>query len=179
LPRTQPIAFPTNWKLMRVPSARFFDTWYPLLNGLFISVPSNLIKRLFPCLASDARYPMQWSPYLWLSDIGVRSGYQTKGRRFCNSHTEHSECQIQCPVLCKGGNDPHVQKHIDGYGPRPEFWRFPPFDSRTAIVGGADRPVTIVAKKAGCYTYSVGACTAGSLYGMCGDDVAQFIVSAK
>src|SRR5215469_3852776 len=52
-------------------------------------------------------------------------------------------------------------------------------DSGTAITGGADRPVSVVAKKAGCYTYSVGACTAGTIYGMCGDDAAQFIVSGK
>ena len=60
-----------------------------------------------------------------------------------------------------------------------DFGSSSPFDSGTAIVGGADRPVSVVAKKPGCYTYSVGACTAGTIYGMCGDDVAQFIVTAK
>lgn len=57
-----------------------------------------------------------------------------------------------------------------------DFGNSSPFDSGTAITGGADRPVSLVAKKPGCYTYSVGACTAGSIYGMCGDDVAQFVV---
>jgi len=60
-----------------------------------------------------------------------------------------------------------------------DFGTSSPFDSGTAITGGADRPVSVVAKKAGCYTYSVGACTAGTIYGMCGDDAAQFIVSGK
>jgi len=60
-----------------------------------------------------------------------------------------------------------------------DFGNSSPFDSGTAIVGGADRPISVVAKKPGCYTYSVGACTAGTVYGMCGDDVAQIIVSNK
>jgi hypothetical protein len=60
-----------------------------------------------------------------------------------------------------------------------DFGTSSPFDSSTAITGGADRPISVVAKKPGCYTYSVGACTAGTIYGMCGDDAAQFIVSGK
>ena len=60
-----------------------------------------------------------------------------------------------------------------------DFGTSSPFDSGSAITGGADRPVSVVAKKPGCYTYSVGACTAGTIYGMCGDDVAQFVVFAK
>jgi len=44
-------------------------------------------------------------------------------------------------------------------------------------MGGADRPVSVVAKKPGCFTYTVGACTAGTVYGMCGEDAAEFIVS--
>ena len=60
-----------------------------------------------------------------------------------------------------------------------DFGTSSPFDSGAAITGGADRPVSVVAKKPGCYTYSVGACTAGTIYGMCGDDAAQFVVSAK
>jgi len=60
-----------------------------------------------------------------------------------------------------------------------DFGHSSPFDSGPAIVGGADRPISVVAKKPGCYTYSVGACTAGTVYGMCGDDKAQIVVSNK
>jgi len=60
-----------------------------------------------------------------------------------------------------------------------DFGASSPFDSGAALTGGADRPVSVVAKKPGCYTYSVGACTAGTIYGMCGDDTAQFVVSAN
>ena len=48
-----------------------------------------------------------------------------------------------------------------------------------AIMGGADRPISVTAKHPGCYTYSIGACTAGTIYGMCGNADTQLIVSAN
>lgn len=60
-----------------------------------------------------------------------------------------------------------------------DFGNSNPFDHQGAIIGGADRPITVTAKHLGCYTYSVGACTAGTIYGMCGDDVAQLVISDK
>jgi hypothetical protein len=59
-----------------------------------------------------------------------------------------------------------------------DFGNSSPFTT-AVILGGADRPVSVVAEKPGCYTYSIGACTAGTVYGMCGEDAAQFVVSAK
>jgi plastocyanin len=60
-----------------------------------------------------------------------------------------------------------------------DFGSSDPFDHEGAIMGGADRPITVVAKHPGCYTYSVGACTAGTIYGMCGNADTQLIVSAN
>jgi hypothetical protein len=60
-----------------------------------------------------------------------------------------------------------------------DFGNSNPFDHQGAIMGGADRPVTVIAKHPGCYTYSVGACTAGTIYGMCGQGDTQLIISAK
>ena len=54
-----------------------------------------------------------------------------------------------------------------------------PFENEGAIMGGADRAVTVVAKKAGCYKYSVGACAAGAIYGMCGNSDTELVVSAN
>ena len=54
-----------------------------------------------------------------------------------------------------------------------------PFDHEGAIIGGADRPVTVTAKHPGCYSYSVGACIPGTVYGMCGNADVQLIVSAN
>jgi plastocyanin len=53
-----------------------------------------------------------------------------------------------------------------------------PFDHEGAIIGGSDRPITVTAKHPGCYTYSVGACTPGTVYGMCGNADTQLIISA-
>jgi plastocyanin len=60
-----------------------------------------------------------------------------------------------------------------------DFGNSNPFDHQGAVMGGADRPVTVTARHPGCYTYSVGACTPGTVYGMCGEDVAQLIISDK
>jgi hypothetical protein len=60
-----------------------------------------------------------------------------------------------------------------------DFGSSDPFDHEGAIMGGADRPITVVAKHPGCYTYSIGACTAGTIYGMCGNADTQLIISAN
>jgi len=60
-----------------------------------------------------------------------------------------------------------------------DFGSNDPFDHKGAILGGADRPITVTAKHPGCYTYSVGACTAGTVYGMCGNADTQLIISAN
>jgi plastocyanin len=58
-----------------------------------------------------------------------------------------------------------------------DFGSANPFDHEGAIIGGADRPITVTAKHPGCYTYSVGACIAGTVYGMCGNSDTQLIIS--
>jgi hypothetical protein len=58
-----------------------------------------------------------------------------------------------------------------------DFDNTDPFDHEGAIIGGSDRPITVTAKHPGCYTYSVGACTPGTVYGMCGNTNTQLIIS--
>jgi len=58
-----------------------------------------------------------------------------------------------------------------------DFGSTDPFDHPNAIIGGADRAITVTAKHPGCYTYSVGACTPGTVYGMCGNATTQLIIS--
>ena len=60
-----------------------------------------------------------------------------------------------------------------------DFDKANPFDHQGAIIGGADRPVTVTAKHPGCYSYSVGACIPGTVYGMCGNAETQLIISAN
>ncbi len=51
-----------------------------------------------------------------------------------------------------------------------------PFGSDDAIMGGAKRPVSVTAIKAGCYKYSAGACISGEVQGMCGSATAEAII---
>lgn len=60
-----------------------------------------------------------------------------------------------------------------------DFGKDNPFDHEGSIVGGSDRTITVTAKHPGCYTYSIGACTPGTVYGMCGNANAQLVISAN
>lgn len=60
-----------------------------------------------------------------------------------------------------------------------DFGKDNPFDHQGSIIGGADRPITVTAKHPGCYNYSVGACTPGTVNGMCGNAETQLIISAN
>jgi plastocyanin len=60
-----------------------------------------------------------------------------------------------------------------------DFGKDDPFEHEGSIIGGADRPITVTAKHPGCYTYSIGACTPGTVSGMCGNATTQLIISAN
>ena len=51
-----------------------------------------------------------------------------------------------------------------------------PFEPAGAIIGGAERPVSVVAKTAGCYKYYAGACVSGAIYGMCKETNAELVI---
>jgi plastocyanin len=57
-----------------------------------------------------------------------------------------------------------------------DFGSGSPFGSEDAIIGGAQKPVSVTAMKAGCYKYSAGACISGGIQGMCGSGAAEAIV---
>jgi hypothetical protein len=60
-----------------------------------------------------------------------------------------------------------------------DFGATSPFEPSGTIMGGSDRPITAVAKKAGCYRYTAGACTPGTAYGMCGNSDLELIVASS
>jgi len=66
-------------------------------------------------------------------------------------------------------SDTKHQGFIVDMGPRSPF-------SSQDIIGGSDRSVAVVAKTAGCYRYSVGACLSGEMYGMCGNSAAELVI---
>jgi plastocyanin len=57
-----------------------------------------------------------------------------------------------------------------------DFGGSSPFEPSGTIMGGSDRPITVLTKTAGCYKYTVGACKPGSIYGMCGNSDFDLIV---
>lgn len=58
-----------------------------------------------------------------------------------------------------------------------DFGDSSPFDPPGPIMGGSDRSVSVVAKRPGCFKYSVGACKAGATYGMCDSAEADIVVT--
>ena len=59
-----------------------------------------------------------------------------------------------------------------------DFGPSSPFDVPDGtIIGGADRPISVVAKRPGCFKYSVGACVSGAIYGMCGSSNTELVVT--
>jgi|HubBroStandDraft_6_1064221.scaffolds.fasta_scaffold589985_1 hypothetical protein len=57
-----------------------------------------------------------------------------------------------------------------------DFGPSSPFDPPDAIIGGSQKSVSVVAKRPGCFKYSVGACVSGATFGMCGSGAAEAIV---
>jgi plastocyanin len=84
------------------------------------------------------------------------------------------------PFCVKVGTTVTWQSSSKNAGFVLDFGPSSPFETPNTpgtIIGGADRPVSVVAKKPGCYKYSVGACVSGSIYGMCGSSPAEIVVT--
>ncbi len=83
------------------------------------------------------------------------------------------------PVCIKTGANVTWQGAGKNTGLMIDFGDSSPFDPSGTIMGGSDRPVSVVAKKAGCFKYTAGACTPGSMYGMCGNSDLELIVTSS
>ncbi len=57
-----------------------------------------------------------------------------------------------------------------------DFGASSPFERPGSIIGGSDRSISVAAKRPGCFKYSAGACTSGSIYGMCGSADSEIVV---
>jgi len=86
------------------------------------------------------------------------------------------------PFCVKTGTTVTFQSSAKNTGFVLDFGPSSPFDTPSTpgtIIGGSDRPVSVVASKPGCYKYSVGACISGTIYGMCGSSEAELVVTAN
>jgi hypothetical protein len=82
------------------------------------------------------------------------------------------------PFCVKVGTTVTWQSPAKNTGFILDFGPSSPFDSNTAIIGGSDRPISVVAKRPGCYKFSLGACIAGTIYGMCGSTNSEIVVTS-
>jgi len=84
------------------------------------------------------------------------------------------------PFCVKAGTTVTFRSSAKNTGFVLDFGPSSPFETPNTpgtIIGGSDRPVSVVASKPGCYKYSVGACISGTVYGMCGSSEAELVVS--
>jgi hypothetical protein len=103
--------------------------------------------------------------------------YQAQ-RRLCHRETDYPDAKANKAFCIKVGTTVTFSTSSKNTGFVIDFGKDNPFDHEGSIIGGADRPITVIAKHPGCYTYSIGACTPGTVYGMCGNADAQLIISA-
>lgn len=51
-----------------------------------------------------------------------------------------------------------------------------PFEPQDTITGGFKNPVTVIAKKPGCFKFTAGACASGATYGVCKEATTEAVV---
>ncbi len=89
-----------------------------------------------------------------------------------------SGAKANAPFCVKVGTTVTWQSTSKKTGFVLDFGDASPFDIPDgAIIGGSDRAVSTVAKRPGCFKYSVGACVAGAIYGMCDSKEAEIVVT--
>ncbi|MFZ0645834.1 MAG: hypothetical protein WAM25_21975 [Candidatus Acidiferrales bacterium] len=88
------------------------------------------------------------------------------------------DAKANAPFCVKVGTTVTWQSSSKKTGFVLDFGASSPFDTPDgAIIGGSDRSVSVVAKRPGCFKYSVGACVAGAIYGMCDSKEAEIVVT--
>jgi hypothetical protein len=103
-----------------------------------------------------------------------------RGGTSASSTPDIPNAKGNAPFCVKVGTTVTWQTSSKNTGFVLDFGPSSPFETLNTpgtIIGGADRPVSVVAKKPGCYKYSVGACVSGSIYGMCGSSSAEIVVT--
>lgn len=88
------------------------------------------------------------------------------------------EAKGNAPFCVKAGTTVTWQSSSKSTGFILEFGENTPFESKTTITGGSKRPVSVVAKRPGCFRFSVSACREAAVSGMCESGSAELIVIA-
>ncbi len=99
------------------------------------------------------------------------------GNNYATAKPSTPDAKSNKPFCIKVGTSVTFSTSSKNTGFVIDFGKDNPFDHEGSIIGGADRPITVTAKHPGCYTYSIGACTPGTVSGMCGNADTQLIIS--
>ena len=105
-------------------------------------------------------------------------GVKRSGGNSASATPDIPNAKGNAPFCVKVGTTVTWQSASKNTGFVLDFGPSSPFDVPDGtIIGGADRPISVVAKRAGCYKYSVGACVSGTIYGMCGSANGELVVT--
>jgi hypothetical protein len=105
-------------------------------------------------------------------------GVKRKGSNFASATPNIPSAKENAPFCVKVGTTVTWQSTSKNTGFVLDFGPSSPFDTPDGtIIGGSDRSISVVAKRSGCYKFSLGACVSGAIYGMCGSANAELVVS--
>ena len=105
----------------------------------------------------NAKQHLQRREHLRFGRVRVRRDIKRTGGDSASATPNVWNAKSNAPFCVSAGTTITFKSTSKDTGFVLDFGSSAPFDSGAAITGGADRPVSVVAKKPGCYTYSVGA----------------------
>jgi hypothetical protein len=147
-----------------------------LLTGLMLANPQNKSSSKYACAEANPSS---------LCNASNRCGSESEPcvvdiRRKSSSATVKPNipnAKSNAPFCVKVGTTVTWQTSAGNTGFLVDFGSSSPFDTPGAIIGGSDRSISVVAKRAGCYKFSMGACIAGTIRGMCGSSDSELVVT--
>jgi hypothetical protein len=101
-----------------------------------------------------------------------------KGGTSASVTPDTPNAKANTPFCVKVGTTVTWQSSAKNTGFIIDFGPSSPFDTPGAIIGGSDRPISVVAERSGCYKFSLGACIAGTIHGMCGSTDSEIVVTS-
>jgi len=136
-------------------------------------------KSKFSCSESNPQSICSAATICGSASIPCKINIKRSGSAEATATPEIPDAKANKPFCLKVGTSVTFYTSSKNTGFVIDFGPNSPFDNEGAIMGGADRPITVVAKRAGCFRYSIGACTAGTIYGMCGNTDTELVVSGN
>lgn len=104
--------------------------------------------------------------------INVRRGSYT-----ASATPNIPDAKANRPFCVKAGTTITWQSGSKSTGFILDFGQNSPFESQSTITGGSKKSVSLVAKKPGCYKFSVSACREAAVSGMCTSGNAELVVT--